>query len=111
MEYFNYFTDALSKYTEFNGRASRTQYWMYVLIYVIIAVVLGLINSWLALIFELALLSPTLAIGARRLHDTDRSGLWQLLWLIPILGWIVLIIFFVLPSDGDNDYGPAPQAS
>lgn len=111
MEYFNYFTDAVSRYTEFKGRATRRQFWMYALIYVIIGAVLGLISGWLAFIFDLALLSPTLAIGARRLHDIDRPGLWQLLWLVPVIGWIVLLIFFVQPSGGDNDYGPAPQAS
>jgi len=111
MEYFKYFTDALSKYTEFKGRATRTQFWMYILIFLIIVVILGLFSSWLAFVFALALLSPSLAIGTRRLHDIDRPGLWQLLWLVLGIGWIVLVIFFAQPSDGDNDYGPAAQAS
>lgn len=111
MEYFNYFTDAVSKYTEFKGRATRTQFWMYVLIYLVISVILSMISTWLVFVYELALLSPSLAIGARRLHDIDRPGLWQLLWLVPVIGWIVLIIFFAQPSDGDNDYGRAPQAA
>lgn len=111
MEYFDHFTDALKKYTEFNGRATRTQFWSYALIYFVISVVLGWVGMLAQTIFCLALLSPSLAIGTRRLHDIDRPGLWQLLWLIPVIGWLVLIIFFAQPSDGENEYGPVPQAA
>ena len=61
-------------------------------------------------IYYLAVLIPSLAVGVRRLHDTDRSGWWLLLSLIPVIGWIVLIIFFVLDSTpGENQYGPNPK--
>jgi uncharacterized membrane protein YhaH (DUF805 family) len=59
------------------------------------------------LVVSLALLVPLLAVGCRRLHDTNKSGWWQLFWLIPVAGWLVLIIFFALPSDTDeNRFGP-----
>jgi uncharacterized membrane protein YhaH (DUF805 family) len=59
------------------------------------------------LVVSLALLVPLLAVGCRRLHDTNKSGWWQLFWLIPVAGWLVLIIFFAMPSDTDeNRFGP-----
>ena len=61
-------------------------------------------------IYSLALLIPGLSAGARRLHDTGRSGWWQLLWLVPIIGWLVLIVFLAQDShEGENDYGPNPK--
>lgn len=106
-----YFIDAFKRYADFSGRADRRQYWMFVLIYIIIYVILSIIDSalgtfLLGLIFSLALLIPSLSIGARRLHDTGRSGWWLLIGLIPLLGAIVLIVFFVQDSDDDNEYGP-----
>jgi uncharacterized membrane protein YhaH (DUF805 family) len=112
----NYFLDAFKQYATFTGRATRTQYWMFVLFYVIFYVVLSIIDNAmgtmiLALIFSLALLIPSISIAARRLHDTGRSGWWQLIVLLPVIGIIVLIVFLVLESQGDNEYGAAPQAS
>ena len=112
----NYFLDAFKQYATFTGRATRTQYWMFVLFYVIFYVVLSIIDNVLGtmiltLIFSLALLIPSISIAARRLHDTGRSGWWQLIVLIPVIGIIVLIVFLVLESQGDNEYGAAPQPS
>lgn len=60
-------------------------------------------------LFSLATLIPSIAVSVRRLHDTDRSGWWVLLWLIPVLGWLVLLIFYLLPgTPGDNRHGPVP---
>ena len=109
-----YFTDALKKYADFDGRATRTQFWMFFLFYIIFYVVLEIVTqligvgSVLPAFFILALLIPTLSINARRLHDTGRSGWWQLLGLIPIIGAIVLLVFYVTESQGDNQYGPRP---
>ena len=105
-----YFVDALRQYANFSGRATRQQYWMYVLIYVAISLVLGVIDSLiglalLGLIFSLVLLVPGISIATRRLHDIGRSGWWQLLWIIPVIGWIVLLVFFVTDSADDNTYG------
>ena len=63
------------------------------------------------MIYALALLIPLLSAGARRLHDTGRSGWWQLINLIPIIGTIILIILFAQDSHDDNKYGPNPKAA
>ena len=125
----NYFIDTVKhKYTDFNGRATRSEYWYFVLFYFIISVILTLIDvyfinpkldlspeaamqgSVLTSIFALALLLPQIALGIRRLHDTGRSGWWYLLILIPILGWFVLLYFYILDSQpGTNAYGPNPK--
>ncbi len=110
----NWFMLALSKYAQFSGRSTRQEYWMYVLVYVIIAIVLGVIEGvlhtrFLGIVLTLALLLPSLSVSARRLHDTGRSGWWQLLNLIPLVGWIVLIVFLVQDSAPDNQYGPNPK--
>ncbi|MCV6620690.1 MAG: DUF805 domain-containing protein [Cellvibrionaceae bacterium] len=110
-----YFMDALKRYADFSGRARRKQYWMFVLFYFIFSIVVSIVDSilgtmFLGMIFGLAMLVPSLAIGARRLHDTGRSGWWQLLLLIPLIGFIVLLVFYVQDSHPDNDYGPNPKA-
>lgn len=110
-----YFVDAFKKYAEFSGRATRTQYWMFILFFLIIYFVLALIDVFvgtmvLAFIFNIAVFLPSIAIAARRLHDTGRTGWWQLIVLIPLIGAIVLIVFFVQDSVEDNEYGPNPKA-
>ncbi len=108
-----YFLDAFRRYADFTGRATRQQYWMYILIYVVISVVLSIIDAAMATavlsaIFSVVMLVPSISIATRRLHDTGRSGWWQLIGLIP-LGIIVLIVFLVLDSDEANEYGPNPK--
>ncbi len=104
-----------SKYAVFSGRARRSEYWWFYLLLVLIGFVSNLFgDSAVALIVvsvaQLALLVPYLAAGARRLHDTGRSGWWQLLWLIPIVGWIILIVWFATDGKpGENKYGPSPK--
>lgn len=83
------------KYADFSGRASRSEFWWWVLFNVIGNVVLGLINEKLSWVFALATLVPYFAVTARRLHDTDRSGWLQLLGFIPVVGWILLIYWCV----------------
>ncbi|MBT8339690.1 MAG: DUF805 domain-containing protein [Desulfatitalea sp.] len=106
-----WFVEVLKKYAVFEGRAHRTEYWMFILFYVLIAVVLAIIEAVLGIfglnaIFALALLLPSLAVTVRRLHDTDRSGWWLLIGLVPLAG-IVLLVFMLLPSnEADNPYGP-----
>jgi uncharacterized membrane protein YhaH (DUF805 family) len=99
-----------SKYADFNGRAKRPEYWWFFLFLFLLGAVTGAISEALNGIVALATLVPSLAVGARRLHDTDRSGWWQLLWIIPIIGWIVVIIF--LAEEGkttDNQFGAIPS--
>jgi uncharacterized membrane protein YhaH (DUF805 family) len=109
-----YFFDALKKYADFTGRARRKEYWMFLLIYVVIFIALSVIDSVLgtavlSTIYSLAMIIPCISIGARRLHDTGRSGWWQLIQLIPLLGTIVLLIFLCLDSTDENNWGVSPK--
>lgn len=106
-----------SKYATFSGRARRAEYWWFILFTILVSIPLGIIdglmlNSEFGLlgnIWSLAVFLPTLAVGARRLHDTDRSGWWLLLYLVPIIGWIFLIVWSATPGNkGDNRFGPDP---
>lgn len=107
------FADAIQtcfkKYADFNGCASRPEFWWWVLFTFIAAGVLGALSQKLSAAFSLATFLPSIAVGARRLHDTDRSGWLQLLGLIPIVGWILLIIWCAEPGK-PNRYG-APAAA
>ena len=105
-----YFIRALKKYADFSGRATRKEYWMFVLFYIIFYAALAMLDGlfgivFLAPILSLALLIPNICIGARRLHDTGRTGWWQLISLIPLIGVIVLIVFLAQDSHDDNEYG------
>lgn len=95
------------KYADFTGRATRSEYWWWVLFYALVSVGLGLVSDILSGLFALAVLVPSLAVAARRLHDLDRSGWWQLICLIPLIGLIVLIYWFVQPAKEPNRYGEA----
>ena len=106
-----YFTGALKKYADFTGRARRKEYWMFVLIYTIISFVLAVLGlDIISMIVGLALLVPSISIAARRLHDTGRTGWWQLIVLIPLISFIVLIVFLAQDSHDANDYGVNPKA-
>ena len=114
----------LSNYVGFEGRASRPEYWWWVLTMVLVQVMAQIIDravvapalgfdafadeagTPLSLILYLGLLLPSIAVSIRRLHDTGRSGWWLLIGLIPIVGALVLLYFYVQPSEeGDNAYG------
>ncbi len=118
----NWFMTVLRKYAVFEGRARRREYWFFVLFYILISVVLAVVDRMLGTyveaygmgalgaLFCLGLLIPSIAVGVRRLHDTGRSGWWLLIGFIPLIGMIVLIVFFVLDSQpGTNAYGPNPK--
>ena len=106
------FTDAIkacfAKYADFNGRAKRPEFWWF-LLFIVFGGVLQFVNVYIYLAFTFATIVPYYAAGARRLHDMNKSGWMQLLWLIPILGWIYLIYLLAQPGDaGDNQYGSPP---
>ncbi len=139
------FVDAIktcfSKYATFSGRAARSEFWYFVLFYIIASSVLSMVDAsifgprevlmmsaadsfetgmsfsmaWqpqpITGIFMLVVLLPSISVTVRRLHDTNRSGWWYWLALIPLIGFIVLLVFLVgKGTDGDNDYGPDPLA-
>lgn len=106
---------SLNKYAVFEGRASRSEYWWFFLFNItlyVAAIVLDSILSFgfLSMIVSLGLLAPSLAVGARRLHDINKSGWWQLLYLIPLIGFIIVLIFLVKQGDaGENRFGPVAE--
>lgn len=111
----DFFLRAYRNYVNFQGRDTRQQYWMFYLFYMIAYIVLSVIDAVIGTggilggIFALGSLLPSIAIATRRLHDTNRSGWWQLLVLIPLIGAIVLIIFLAQKGTmGDNKFGKDP---
>lgn len=102
---------AFINYANFNGRACRSEYWYLVLLNVLINTLYATPLGPLAALCSLAMLVPTLAAASRRLHDTGRSGLFLLLELLPLVGWIILIVWMCEPSQpGSNLYGACPGA-
>lgn len=111
----HWYLEALRKYAVFSGRARRKAYWMFALFNFIIALVIGLVAyilsrtsgtgaSILGNVYQLAVLIPSIAVGVRRMHDTDRSGWWL---LFPIVN----LVFLLLEGQrGDNRFGPDPKA-
>jgi uncharacterized membrane protein YhaH (DUF805 family) len=110
----NWYLEVLRKYVVFEGRARRKEYWFFVLFNFLIGIVLGIIDAMagtpMSPLYSLAILLPSIAVAVRRLHDTDRSGWWILIGLVPILGVIVLLIFFVTDgTEGTNRFGDDPK--
>lgn len=97
-----------SKYANFDGRAPRSEYWWWALFVVIVQITAEYTYPVLGVIVLIGILIPTIAVTARRLHDIDRSGWWQLIGLIPLVGLIVMIYWLVQPTGPDNRFGPAP---
>lgn len=108
---------AFNNFLNFEGRASRPEYWWFALFYLSVYIVAIIIDSVLgmgivALLVSLALLCPGLSVATRRLHDINKSGWWQLLYLIPLVGLAVMIYFLVQKGEeGANRFGPPPRAS
>ena len=106
-----------NKYATFSGRASRSEYWFFYLFTIIASIVTWVIDTMLlgygaddtgaiSLIFQIIIILPSLAVGARRLHDIGKSGWWQLL-VITLIGIILLIVWFAtIGSSKKNNYGP-----
>lgn len=96
------------KYTDFNGRATRAEYWypcLYMLIVGILLACFGKTGSVLGGLFSLANIIPGIAVGIRRMHDIGKSGWWILITLIPLIGSIWFIVLAATPSkDIDNPY-------
>jgi uncharacterized membrane protein YhaH (DUF805 family) len=117
MDFMTSVKSCFSKYATFSGRAIRSEFWWFALFTLIASLVMEVVDMLifgtpmgavkpLGTIFSLLVLLPSLAVGARRLHDIGKSGWWQLLWLVPIIGWIILIYWFTQKShEGENKYG------
>ncbi len=139
MSFMDSIKTCFGKYATFSGRASRSEFWWFMLFIFVMQILLGfvdtavfgprevmMVSSEAAMdtgmsfdfsykpqpitgLFLLAVLLPNLAVGARRLHDGGRTGWWWLIGLIPMIGLIVLLIFFIPKgNEGDNKYGPDP---
>lgn len=115
MSFMDAVRSVLSQYATFSGRARRSEFWWFglfaFLAYVVAYAIDQAIGTMiLTVVVWLGLIVPTLAVSWRRLHDTGRSGAWWLIGLVPVVGGIILIVFYVLDSQpGDNQYGPSPK--
>lgn len=101
----------LRNYAQFAGRSTRRDYWMAVFVNIIISIAVGIVAGIihlpaLAALYEVAMIIPILALGWRRFHDTNRSGLCIFISLIPVIGWIIELVFLCQTSvDENNKYG------
>lgn len=91
-----------SKYADFEGRASRPEYWWFFLFILLVSAAASILGPVVSGLFQLATLLPALAAGARRLHDTNRSGWWQLIVFVPLIGFILLIYFLAQASKSET---------
>ncbi len=126
----------LRRYARFSGRSRPKEYWMFILFLVLCFIAISIVEGLLGLsstehwvrrgpwsfdtgyqtrggpltgLFGLAMLIPWLAVAVRRLHDTDRSGFWLLIVFFPLIGSIILLIFFIMSGTrGANRFGPDP---
>ena len=112
----NWYLGCWKKYAEFAGRARRQEFWMFVLFNCLASVALGVVdgilgtNGGLGGLYSLAVLIPSLAVSVRRLHDTDRSGWWILVNIIPLIGCIIYLVFLCSDSKpGENRFGANPK--
>lgn len=109
----HWFIDPIKNhYADFEGRVGRQEFWMFILFSIGLNIILEIIGiDILGAVVTLAIFIPNIALTARRLHDTGRSGWWQLLWLIPIIGWIIIIVFLAQQTTPTvNQFGSPAQS-
>lgn len=123
MDFMTAVRTCISKYVDFSGRARRSEFWYFVLFTFLVGIGTSILDAILGTDYDgstsgglintlgsLALFLPSLAAAIRRLHDIDRSGWWILLGIIPIVGWIIVIVWYCTDTKpGDNQYGPDPK--
>lgn len=116
----SWYLAVLKNYAGFSGRARRMEYWMFVLFNTIISVVLNILYRTtnlsvfliLSIVYGVAVLIPGLAVAVRRLHDTNRSGFWIFIALVPFVGGIWLLVLLCLGgTPGPNSHGPDPKVA
>lgn len=112
----NWYLKVLQQYADFNGRARRTEFWMFVLFNLIFSIIANVLDYMFGTvyifssIYALAMFIPGLAVSVRRLHDVGKSGWMILVSLIPVIGFIWLLVLFVTEgTPGENQYGPNPK--
>ncbi len=112
----NWYVKVLRQYADFDGRARRTEYWMFVLYNIIFSVAANILDYLLGTdyvfggIYGLAMIIPSLAVTVRRLHDINKSGWMILVLFIPVIGIIWFLILMVTEGiPGENQYGPNPK--
>ncbi|MDF2838334.1 MAG: yhaI [Evtepia sp.] len=111
----NYYLEVLKKYAIFDGRARRKELWMFLLVNFLIGIVFSILYAISEMfyilwgIYCLAILVPSLAVGVRRLHDIDKNGLWILLSFIPIANIVLLVLYCMDGTPGENRFGPNPK--
>ncbi|MBQ8834198.1 MAG: DUF805 domain-containing protein [Oscillospiraceae bacterium] len=107
------FLDAIklffTRYTDFNGRSRRSEYWFASLFNFLVSAVISTALPDFAWIWSLAVLIPGIAIGVRRLHDIGKAGTWYLINLIPLVGQIIFLVWACQDSTADNQWGPNPK--
>jgi uncharacterized membrane protein YhaH (DUF805 family) len=108
--------DGFSKYATFEGRSSRSAYWWWFLFALLVSVAASIVDAAagtvvIGVIAALALLLPGLAVLVRRYHDAGHSGWWILLWFIPVVGFVVWLIFTLTDSKPPNEWGDVPDSS
>jgi uncharacterized membrane protein YhaH (DUF805 family) len=108
-------SDGFSKYVTFSGRSSRSAYWWWYLFTVLVAAVAWLIDVIFGTIYvigalaSLVLFLPSLAVTVRRFHDAGHTGWWILTWILPLVGFIVTLIFALTASQPPNEWGEGPD--
>ncbi len=107
MRFLNWYLGPLKKYAVIEGRASRKEYWLFLLINLVVWMILPVSNP-IGIVYLVAIWLPMMAVTVRRLHDSNHRGRWVLLNLVPFVGLIVLYWLIIKGTDGDNDYGPDP---
>lgn len=118
MTFQNAVRTCFQKYLDIEGRASRSEYWWFVLFGLLGGIILSFIDAMffgfdgltpLSTVFSVLLFIPYITVGVRRLHDRDMSGWWLLLMLLPLIGSFILLILFIFPgTPGSNRFGPDP---
>jgi uncharacterized membrane protein YhaH (DUF805 family) len=100
-----------TKYAAFDGRASRSEFWWFALFTFLVSAGTGMVSQTLSGLFSLAVLLPSLAVGARRLHDIDKSGWWLLMWFVPLIGWLLLLFWAAQEGKEPNRFGSAGETA
>jgi len=108
----NYVNVIKDNYFNFEGTADRSNFWLYNLFYLLVGIAIAIVSETLFQLYSLALLLPSFGIAARRLHDIGKSAWWLLLLLLPFIGFIILLVFWCLPTKTEeNSYAQASPST